>query len=134
MGVVGGRWVWTSLLATFAESADFRGDTLTDLRTGKKVTATVWDEDASAQAFALPGALVVGGEGGITARFTDGRKQVLESANADALAVSGARIYWRVDGCGPQRRAGVAGRRRSGAGRRGRARSAAAGPRRARGC
>ena len=98
MGVIGGRWVWTSMLATFAESADFRGDTLTDLRTGKKVTATVWDEDTSAQAFALPGALVVGGEGGVTARFTDGRKQVLESGNADALAVSGTRVYWRVEG------------------------------------
>ena len=52
MGVVGGRWVWTSLLATFAESADVREDTLTDLRTGKKVKATVWDEDTNAQAFA----------------------------------------------------------------------------------
>src|SRR4051794_35338261 len=31
MGVVGGRWVWTSLLATFAESSDVREDTLTDL-------------------------------------------------------------------------------------------------------
>src|SRR6478735_6892198 len=67
MAVVGGRWVWTSLLAMFAESADVREDTLTDLRTGKKVKATVWDEDTNVQAFALPGALVVGGDGGLTA-------------------------------------------------------------------
>jgi hypothetical protein len=47
---------------------------------------------------ALPGALVVAGPGGVLARFTDGRKQVLEPEPAVALATSGARVYWHVNG------------------------------------
>jgi hypothetical protein len=61
VGAIGGRWLWTSFLASFAESADVRVDTLTDLRTGKKVEATVEDEDTSNQVIVLPGALIVAG-------------------------------------------------------------------------
>jgi hypothetical protein len=98
IGSIGGRWLWTSFLASFAESADVRIDTLTDLRSGKKVTATISDEDTDDQVVALPGALVVAGPGGVRAQFTDGRKQVLGPEPATALAASGARVYWRVDG------------------------------------
>jgi hypothetical protein len=98
MGAVGGRWLWTSLQASFAESADVRIDTLTDLRTGETAKATIWDEDTNDQVIALPGALVVAGPDGVLARFADGRKQVLESEPALALAASGARVYWRVNG------------------------------------
>lgn len=97
-GVVGGRWVWTSFLASFAESADVREDTLTDLRTGEKVKATISDEDTDGQVIALPGALVVAGPGGVAARLTDGRKLLLGPEPATALAASGARVYWRVEG------------------------------------
>ena len=34
-GVLGGRWIWTSLLSSAAESADARDDRLTDLRNGR---------------------------------------------------------------------------------------------------
>jgi hypothetical protein len=98
MGAVGGRWLWTSLLASFAESADVRIDTLTDLRTGQTAKATIWDEDTNDQVIALPGALVLAGPDGVLARFTDGRMLLLESEPALALAASGARVYWQVNG------------------------------------
>jgi hypothetical protein len=97
-GLIGGRWLWTSFLASFAESSDVQIDTLTDLRTGQKIKATVTDEDTQDEVIALPGALVLAGEGGVRARFSDGRKQVLGAEAAVALAASGARVYWRVNG------------------------------------
>jgi hypothetical protein len=97
-GVVGNRWAWTSVLGSYAESFDSRVDTLTDLRTGKEVTATVEEDGSSGKALALPGALVVAGEKGVTARFTVGGTRVLSRAPASVLAVAGARVYWREDG------------------------------------
>ncbi len=96
--VLGGRWVWASLFASFAESADVQEDTLIDLRTAKKVVVRIQDEDTDIQAAALPGALVVTGNG-VTARFTDGRRQVLSTdPSASGPATVGARVYWRVTG------------------------------------
>ncbi len=96
--VLGRRWVWASQFESFAESADVREDTLIDLRTAKKVVVRVEDEDTDVQAVALPGALVLTGNG-VTARFTDGRRQVLSTdPTASGLAVTGARVYWRAKG------------------------------------
>ena len=50
------------------------------------------------QVVALPGALVYTG-GGVTARFTDGRKETLSTdPSATGLASSGARVYWQAAG------------------------------------
>src|SRR5690242_19594721 len=95
-GLLGGRWLHTEDSALFAESADFREAHLTDLKTGKVVKALVMNEDGVNQVAAVPGALVSATFKGVRVRFTDGRSQVLDTAPADGLAVSGARVYWRI--------------------------------------
>ena len=72
-GVLGGRWIWTSLLSSAAESADARDDRLTDLRDGRTISVDVEDEFTNATTLALPGVLLVADEKGLVARFTDGR-------------------------------------------------------------
>lgn len=97
--ILGRRWVWTTMLGSYAESSDVRADTLTDLRTGRSVDVNVEDENTiEAEAIAVPGALVLADDV-LTAHFIGGRKQVLSTeAGARALAVVGSRLYWRVNG------------------------------------
>jgi hypothetical protein len=96
--VLGGRWIWTSLLGSAAESADTREERLTDLRTGATFSIVTEDEFNSRAALAVRGALVVAGEGGVIAHFTDGHKVTLAMAPSTGLAVRGARVYWREQG------------------------------------
>ena len=96
--VLGGRWIWTSLLGSAAESADTREERLTDLRTGETFSIVTEDEFNSRTALAVRGALVVAGEEGVIAHFTDGDKVTLAMAPSTGLAVSGARVYWREQG------------------------------------
>ena len=72
---------------------------MVDLRTGKHFNVVTEDEDTEGvQVVALPGALVYTG-GGVTARFTDGRKETLSTdPSATGLASSGARVYWQAAG------------------------------------
>ncbi|MDA0159341.1 hypothetical protein OM076_03605 [Solirubrobacter ginsenosidimutans] len=98
LGLLGGRWLYTSLFASAAESSDVRIDSLIDLRTNRAAKVTVLDEDTDNQVVALAGALVSAGEHGVVARFTGGRKQVLGTVSATGLAASGARVYWREAG------------------------------------
>ncbi len=72
--VLGGRWIWTSLLGSAAESADTREERLTDLRTGETFSIVTEDEFNSRTALAVRGALVVAGEEGVIAHFTDGEQ------------------------------------------------------------
>jgi hypothetical protein len=74
LGMLGGRWLYKELYASAAESSDVRIESLVDLRDNRSVKATVLDEDTDNQVVALPGALVSAGEGGVIARFTDGRR------------------------------------------------------------
>ena len=95
----------------FAESADVRDRQLTDLRTGKKVTATS-DEDTSNQVIALPGALVVAGRAGSPRSSPTGASSCSAASPRPRLAASGARVYWRVQGAVRARRARASGGRR----------------------
>ena len=97
-GVLGGRWIWTSLLSSAAESADARDDRLTDLRNGRTISVDVEDEFTNATTLALPGVLLVADEKGLVARFTDGRTEPLATGPTTAPAANGARVYWRVNG------------------------------------
>ena len=72
--VLGGRWIWTSLLGSAAESADTREERLTDLRSGETFSIVTEDEFNSRSAIAVRGALVVAGEEGVIAHFTDGEQ------------------------------------------------------------
>jgi hypothetical protein len=56
------------------------------------------DEFNSRTAIPVRGALVVAGEEGVIAHFTDGNKVTLAMAPSTGLAVSGARVYWREQG------------------------------------
>ena len=96
-GVLGGRWIWTSLLSSAAESADARDDRLTDLRNGRTISVDVEDEFTNATTLALPGVLLVADEKGLVARFTDGRIEQLATGPTTALAANGARVYWRAE-------------------------------------
>ena len=100
-GVLGGRWIWTSLLSSAAESADARDDRLTDLRNGRTISVDVEDEFTDATTLALPGVLLVADEKGLVARFTDGRIEPL-ATGAD-------------DRAGRERRAGLLAPERRGA-------------------
>ena len=97
-GVLGGRWIWTSLLSSAAESADARDDRLTDLRNGRTLSVDVEDEFTDATTLALPGVLLVADEKGLVARFTDGRVEQLATGPTTAPAANGARVYWRLNG------------------------------------
>jgi hypothetical protein len=97
-GMVGRRWLWTSMYATFAESSDVQEDTLTDLRTGESVKAVLEDDNLDLEAIALPGVLVLAGSSGVTARFIGGRVEQLSAAPASALAAAGSRLYWTESG------------------------------------
>jgi hypothetical protein len=99
-GLLGGRWLHKQDYATFAESPDYRMDELVDLRTGKVAKAAMMADDTTGEVVALPGALVRAGGDGVVVRFADGRRQRLDNAPAEALAASGARVYWRT-GTGP---------------------------------
>ncbi|MDA0137000.1 hypothetical protein [Solirubrobacter deserti] len=90
-GIVGRRWLWTTMHASFAESPDVREDTLTDLRTGDSVT--VGNEEADV--VALPGMLVFASDEGVTAHFSDRRPvERLSAEPASHPAGAGARLYW----------------------------------------
>jgi hypothetical protein len=66
-------------------------DELVDLRTGKAVRAAISADDQLGAVVARPGALVRAGGDGVLARFTDGTRKRLDTAPAEALAVTGAR-------------------------------------------
>src|SRR4051794_13447755 len=100
-GVVGARWLHSGEYATFAESSDYRRDDLLDLRTGRRVSATVSDDETLNEVVAVPGALVQASDSGVVARFTDGHQVTLDPERGEALAASGARIYWRTE-AGPR--------------------------------
>src|SRR5690348_4154365 len=100
-GLLGGRYLHKEDGALFAQSADYRGAELVDLKTGKVAEALVTGEDGQNEVVAVPGALVVANGKGVRVRFTDGRSQVLDKAPAEALAVNGARVYWRTE-AGPK--------------------------------
>jgi hypothetical protein len=100
-GLLGGRWLHKQDYATFSESADYRMDELVDLRTGKVAKAAIMADDEQGEVVALAGALVRAGNDGVVVHFADGREQTLDEAPADALAASGARVYWRTS-AGPR--------------------------------
>jgi hypothetical protein len=100
-GLLAGRWLHTNDYGTYAESADYSMDELIDLRTGRTVKAMISGDYQLREVVALPGALVQAGSDGVLVRFTDGTRRRLDTAPAEALAVTGARVYWRT-ASGPQ--------------------------------
>ena len=66
-GVVGNRWAWTTVLGSYAESADSRVEQIFDLHTGKLRNVTVEDEERGS-AVVLPGALVAATNKGVEVR------------------------------------------------------------------
>ena len=77
-GMVGRRWLWTSMYASFAESSDVQEDTLTDLRTGESVRAVLEDENLRPGGDRVPGVLVVAGSTGVTVRSIGGRVEAAQ--------------------------------------------------------
>jgi hypothetical protein len=95
VGILGGRWLHLFNYSG-GDDYDYRAEELVDMRTGTTITAVRTDEDVRRDVVVLPGALVMAGEDGVVARFSDGRSELLDPAEAYALASSGARVYWRT--------------------------------------
>lgn len=90
-GVVGRRWLHTRHTTSIVPVSE----QLIDLRTGQAVAVPAPPET---QTIAVNGALISAEQGGIVARYTDGRTELLAPGPAAELAASDRRLYWNVNG------------------------------------
>lgn len=92
------RYVWTSNHGSYSESNDSQVDSLTDVQTGKTITAKVIDESDGGQSIAVPGALLFAGdveyESRLVARRFGAPTLTLDTGIISAFAWGGATVYW----------------------------------------